>query len=263
MDMTLAPVLDVNTNPNNAVIGDRSYGSKFQTAAKCGSSFIENLQANGVAGCAKHWPGHGDTREDSHDALPSLPHHISRLESIEMAPFRAAVSANVASALVAHLLVPAIEPRAHVPASCSERAVTHLRKNLRFGDGVVMTDDMEMGALKHIRWPNDESDVRYDSGAVPRAAAEGLRAGIDLFLACHTRQLQLDIIDALTRAIERDESTRAKATAANRRLDMLCDAYVSVAPPGPFGTSGPTTVVDPGWGTTTVARAMGAPRGRL
>ena len=88
MDMTLAPVLDVNTNPNNTVIGDRSYGSKFQTAAKCGSSFIENLQANGVAGCAKHWPGHGDTREDSHDALPSLPHHISRLESIEMAPFQ-------------------------------------------------------------------------------------------------------------------------------------------------------------------------------
>ena len=136
--MTLAPVLDVNTNPNNAVIGDRSYGSDARVASACGAAFIDALQVGGVAGCAKHWPGHGDTEEDSHDALPASRHGLRRLESVEMAPFRAAVSANVASALVAHLLVPAMEPEAHRPASCSERCVTHLRKNLRFGDGVVI-----------------------------------------------------------------------------------------------------------------------------
>ena len=69
--MTLAPVLDVNTNPNNAVIGDRSYGSDARVASACGAAFIDALQAGGVAGCAKHWPGHGDTEEDSHDALPA------------------------------------------------------------------------------------------------------------------------------------------------------------------------------------------------
>ena len=158
VDMTLAPVLDVNTNPNNAVIGDRSYGSDARVASACGAAFIDALQAGGVAGCAKHWPGHGDTEEDSHDALPASRHGLDRLESVEMAPFRAAISANVASALVAHLLVPAMEPEAHRPASCSERCVTYLRKNLRFGDGVVMTDDMEMGALRGIPWPAREGE---------------------------------------------------------------------------------------------------------
>ena len=264
VDMTLAPVLDVNTNPNNAVIGDRSYGSDARVASACGAAFIDALQAGGVAGCAKHWPGHGDTEEDSHDALPASRHGLRRLESVEMAPFRAAVSANVASALVAHLLVPAMEPEVHRPASCSGRCVTHLRKNLRFGDGVVMTDDMEMGALRGIPWPDREGEGGpFESGAVPRAATEGLRAGIDLFLACHTRRLQLDVIEALTIVIERDESAAAKARKARRRLDALCAAYVSAAPPGEFGTPGPTTSVDAVKGTATVASAMGEPRGRL
>ena len=264
VDMTLAPVVDVDTNPECVVIGDRAFATEPDAVGDAAVAFIEAAQKAGAATCAKHWPGHGDVREDSHDALPASRHGLDRLESVELAPFRAAISANVASALVAHLLVPAMEPEAHRPASCSERCVTYLRKNLRFGDGVVMTDDMEMGALRGIPWPAREGEGGpFESGAVPRAATEGLRAGIDLFLACHTRRLQLDVIEALTIAIERDESAAAKARKARRRLDALCAAYVSAAPPGKFGTPGPTTSVDAVKGTATVAAAMGESRGRL
>ena len=136
--MTLAPVLDVNTNPNNAVIGDRSYGSDARVASACGAAFIDALQAGGVAGCAKHWPGHGDTEEDSHDALPASRHGMDRLESVEMAPFRAAISANVASALVAHLLVPAMESGALVSDDIVVGIIEEAIKDVSCRNGFIL-----------------------------------------------------------------------------------------------------------------------------
>ena len=204
--MDLAPVVDVNTNPRNRVIGDRSYGTTPDDVSAMGAAFITAIQREGVAACAKHWPGHGDTVEDSHEELPTLKHDMERLRSVEMRPFEAAIAADVASVLVAHLLVPAMEVVAKekkkeekeeaveeeeeevVPASCSRAVVGYLRRELGY-DGLVMTDDMEMGALK-----------AYGAG---RAAVRGCEAGVDVFLMCHTRELQTEIVDALAGAMTR------------------------------------------------------------
>ena len=108
--MTLAPVVDVDTNPECVVIGDRAFATEPDAVGEAAVAFIEAAQKAGAATCAKHWPGHGDVREDSHDALPVLPHALDRLRAVEMRPFERAVEANVAAVLVAHLEVPAMEP---------------------------------------------------------------------------------------------------------------------------------------------------------
>lgn len=145
IDMDLAPVVDVNTNPANRVIGDRSYGEDPARVAAMGAAFIRSIQEQGVAACAKHWPGHGDTTEDSHEELPTLTHDMARLRSTEMRPFAAALDAGVASVLVAHLLVPAMEPPGcePVPGSCSGAVVGYLRREMGY-DGLVMVGESQL-----------------------------------------------------------------------------------------------------------------------
>ena len=219
VDMDLAPVVDVHTNPANTVIGDRAFGTDPSAVATAAAAFITALQARGVAACAKHWPGHGDTVEDSHDALPSLPHDLRRLRDVEMRPFRDAIAANVASVLVAHLLVPAMEPPGArpVPASASAAVIRALRRDEGF-DRLVMTDDMEMGAMRAF--------------GLGDAAVRGLAAGVDMFLVCHTESAQTEVLDALTAALAEGKISRAAAEAATRRVDDACDAFVEPAPPG-------------------------------
>src|ERR1700675_132211 len=100
-----APVLDVHTNPNNPVIGDRALAARAEDVAKLGQAIIRGLQSEGVAACGKHFPGHGDTSADSHVELPLVEHPIERLRGVEFVPFRAAVEARVASIMTAHLLM--------------------------------------------------------------------------------------------------------------------------------------------------------------
>ena len=199
--MDLALVVDVNTNPANTVIGDRAFGTDPRAAGAAAAAFITALQARGVAACAKHWPGHGDTVEDSLRRAPSLAHDIRRLRDVEMRPFRDAIAANVASVLVAHLLVPAMEPSGArpVPASASAAVVGALRRDEGF-DRLVMTDDMEMGAMR-----------AYGLGD---AAVRGLAAGVDMFLVCHSEPAQMEVLDALTAALAEGKISRVAAEAA-------------------------------------------------
>src|SRR6187431_812083 len=138
------PVLDVLTNPKNPVIGDRSLAERAEDVARLGSAIIRALQAEGIAACGKHFPGHGDTSTDSHLELPLVEHPPERLREVEFEPFRAAVAADVATIMTAHVLVPSLDEQ--VPATLSKRIVGMLRGELNY-QGVILSDDLEMKAV--------------------------------------------------------------------------------------------------------------------
>jgi beta-N-acetylhexosaminidase len=143
--LDFAPVLDVHTNPKNPVIGDRALGEKAADVARLGAAIIRTLQAQGIAACGKHFPGHGDTQADSHHELPLVEQPPERLREVEFAPFRAAIEARVATIMTAHVLVPAFDETR--PATLSKRIVTELlREELNY-DGVILSDDLEMKAV--------------------------------------------------------------------------------------------------------------------
>jgi beta-N-acetylhexosaminidase len=210
IDLNFAPVMDVDTNPQNPVIGDRSFSRDAKRVALLGCALISGLQKGGVAACAKHFPGHGDTESDSHTALPRLPHKMERLESVELPPFRAAVRSGVASIMTAHVIFEAVD--ASVPATMSEPVLTGiLRDQLGFSD-VVFSDDVEMAAIaKHF--------------GAERAAVEGLRAGVDNFLVCHTAETAERMISALAKAHERGDVSEARLVQAESRVLRLVANY--------------------------------------
>ena len=152
-----APVLDVMTNAKNPVIGDRALATTADDVARLGATIIRTLQAEGMAACGKHFPGHGDTSVDSHLELPLVEHPPDRLRAIEFVPFRAAVQADVATIMTAHVLVPSLDEDR--PATLSRRVVTDLlRKELGYG-GVILSDDLEMKAIAHdVRRPGRRGD---------------------------------------------------------------------------------------------------------
>src|SRR6476660_6612137 len=140
--LDFAPVLDVHTNPKNPVIGDRALADTAAEVARLGSAIVRVLQAEGVAACGKHFPGHGDTSTDSHLELPLVEHPPERLREVEFEPFRAAIDAGVATIMTAHVLVPALDEKR--PATLSKRVVTGLLREELHYDGVILSDDLEM-----------------------------------------------------------------------------------------------------------------------
>jgi beta-N-acetylhexosaminidase len=169
VNMDLAPVVDVNTNPLNPVIGVRAFGSQVDEVAQLGAETVRGLQDSGVSAVAKHFPGHGDTAVDSHLDLPVVPHSRERLESTELRPFQAAMQAGVDGIMTAHLYVPSIEPEPNLPATLSHAALTGLlRQQLGF-QGLILTDALDMDAIKRDR-------------TAAEAAVEAFGAGADMLL---------------------------------------------------------------------------------
>jgi beta-N-acetylhexosaminidase len=167
VNMNLAPVLDVNTNPNNPVIGTRSFGSDPQEVAAYGLAAIGAYQAAGIIATAKHFPGHGDTDLDSHYALPVLAHSRERLDAVDLPPFRAAIAAGVDAIMTAHLLVPAIEDDPTRPATLSPAVLTGLlRQELGF-EGLIVSDALGMRAITKLL-------------PLPEAAVRAVQAGVDV-----------------------------------------------------------------------------------
>lgn len=221
-DLDFAPVLDVDTNPANPVIGDRSFARESELVSALGSALIEGLQGAGVAACGKHFPGHGDTSQDSHLVLPSLPHSMERLEAVELPPFAAAIRAGVASIMTAHVIFEALDP-SH-PATMTRPALDGILRD-RFGfDGVVISDDLEMRAIA-------------DNFGIEEAVVRGVNAGVDLFLVCHTPSLQHEAIDTLIRAVEDGRVERARLEEAGRRIDRMVERFVRPALPPPVSSA--------------------------
>jgi beta-N-acetylhexosaminidase len=205
IDQDYAPVVDVDTNPANPVIGDRSLGRDPELVGRLGAALARGLQSRGVAACAKHFPGHGDTSQDSHVDLPRLSHPLSRLEAIELAPFRALARAGVASVMTAHVVFEALD--AERPATLSPPVMDLLRGACGF-DGPALSDDLEMKAVA-AHYPLEE--------VVPGAVA----AGVDGLLVCHRADVQARAVDLLRHAVERGRVTAGRLAEAQARIDRL------------------------------------------
>ncbi len=181
-----APVLDVDNNPDNPVIGDRSYSPDPERVAALGVQAVRGFQEDaGILACGKHFPGHGDTDTDSHHALPRISHDRARLESVERVPFHAAVAAGLGAVMTSHILFPAIDPA--LPATLSHDILTGLLRQQMGFDGLVITDDLEMRGIA-------------DHWGAGEAAVLAVEAGADLLLCCHTYDTQREIAAALTAA---------------------------------------------------------------
>ncbi len=213
-DMNYAPVLDIDTNPQNPVIGARSFGRSPELVSAMGVAFATGLESVGVAACGKHFPGHGDTSQDSHAELPRLAHSLERLEQVELKPFAAAVNAGIPSLMTAHVI---FEPLDAVYPATMSRAVLHglLRERLGY-DGLVVSDDLEMRAIAG----------HYD---IVETVVRGLNAGVDHFLCCHTAELAHRAIEHVIHAVENGQVSRATLAGANRRIDAFAQRYARPA----------------------------------
>ena len=154
-----APVVDVNTNLKNPIIGNRSFGSDVQNVIAKALAYAQGLQDNGVLAAIKHFPGHGDTDVDSHLDLPVVKHSLERLNKIELAPFKALMDKKIGGAMIAHLYVPQLEKGKNIPASISYDIVTNLLKNKFRYEGLVITDALNMNAVAK-KYPAGELDLR-------------------------------------------------------------------------------------------------------
>lgn len=142
-----APVVDVNTNPNNPIIGNRSFGSEVPNVISSALAYSNGLQDNNILAAIKHFPGHGDTEQDSHLDLPVISHSLKRLNEIEIAPFKALMDKGIGGVMVAHLYVPALEKTKGIPASISKNIITGILKEQLGYKGLIITDALNMGAV--------------------------------------------------------------------------------------------------------------------
>jgi len=225
--LDFAPVVDVDTNPHNPVIGDRSFGRDPARVIRHATAIIEGLQAGGVAACAKHFPGHGDTDTDSHLRLPRVRHDLHRLREVELAPFAAAVAAGVASIMTAHVVFEAVDGRR--PATISPEVMALLREELRY-DGVVFSDDLEMKAVA-------------DHFSPEQLVQGSLEAGVDAFLVCSDASLRDEVLRRIERAPDAKlERPLARVIALKQRYAAGGRAAEAAAEPEPGTASGSLVV---------------------
>ncbi|SCG73376.1 glycoside hydrolase family 3 protein [Micromonospora coxensis] len=250
--LNYAPDADVNDNPANPVIGVRAFGAEPDLVARHTAAWVRGLQSAGVAACAKHFPGHGDTRVDSHHDLPRIGASRARLDAVELVPFRAAVAAGVQAVMTGHLLVPALD--AELPATLSPRVLGDLLRDELGFSGVVVTDAVEMRAV---------ADRYGFAGAAVRALAAGADAvcvggeHADEAAARHLR-------DAIVTAVVSGELPEERLAEAAKRVGQLA-AWTVAARAGRPARDLPDADGSP-IGLAAARRALrvsGAPAGRL
>ncbi|MFH5182562.1 beta-N-acetylhexosaminidase [Paenibacillus sp. TAB 01] len=186
-NVDFAPVMDVNSNPNNPVIGDRSFGAEASLVSSMGVQEMKGLQSQKVLPVVKHFPGHGDTSVDSHLGLPIVQNDMERLLKLELVPFAEAFGQQADAVMVAHILLPKLDP--DVPASMSKEVMTNLlRKEMGF-EGVIMTDDMTMGAIEQ----------HY---TIEEAAVKSVQSGANVIMVGHDYDKAVAVIGAIRRAVD-------------------------------------------------------------
>ncbi|KAA0126658.1 glycoside hydrolase family 3 protein [Chryseobacterium sp. SN22] len=172
-----APVVDVNTNPNNPIIGNRSFGSEVNNVVSSALSYSNGLQDNNILAAIKHFPGHGDTNTDSHLDLPVVSHNLERLNSVEIAPFKALMDKGIGGVMVAHLYVPALESGKGIPASVSKNIVTGLLKDKLGYKGLIITDALNMGAVANKYKPGELDAMAFKAGNDIMLFSQGVAEG--------------------------------------------------------------------------------------
>src|SRR5438309_328061 len=214
-----APDADVNNNPGNPIINTRSFGENPERVAQFVSEFVRGVRENGGLATAKHFPGHGDTAADSHIDLPVIRADRARLDSLELIPFRAAISSQVDSIMTGHLNVPALEPDPNTPATLSHNILTDLlRKQLGY-QGLVVTDAMDMGGIT----------VRYAPG---EAAVRAIAAGVDCLLMPPVPDAAFEALQAAVKSgrisKERLDASVRRILQAKARLGLNANRLVDV-----------------------------------
>ncbi|WP_347815201.1 beta-N-acetylhexosaminidase [Rossellomorea sp. DA94] len=209
-NLDFAPVLDVNSNPNNPIIGDRSFSPDPDIVSELGIQTMKGIQSQNILSSIKHFPGHGDTSVDSHLALPVVNKSLQELESLELIPFKRAIDDGADLVMVAHILLPELDDT--YPSSLSEAIVTDLlRKKLNF-KGVVITDDMTMKAVA-------------DNYGMGEAAVLSVKAGSDLILIAHDAQKAVTAMEALKSAVKNGEISEERIDESVKRIINLKQKY--------------------------------------
>jgi beta-N-acetylhexosaminidase len=206
INLDFAPVLDVHSNPDNPVIGDRSLSSNPEEVIALGWAFAQGLRAGGVIPCGKHFPGHGDTAQDSHFELPVVKKTVDALMAMELAPFRHACQNQIESLMTAHVLYPALDPE--FPATLSPAILQGLLRRTLGYRGVLFSDDLEMKAIS----------AKY---GLEEAALLGVAAGADALLFCHDAEKASRALDLLCRRAEEKSSLRERVEESYARIREL------------------------------------------
>jgi len=218
VNLNFAPVLDIDTNPLNPVIGDRAFGSTPDSVIEHALAFAHGLHEGGVLSCGKHFPGHGDTELDSHLALPRLCHDRARLDAVELRPFRAAIGV-LPSLMTAHVLFDQLDP--DVPATMSHQAITDLLRHELGFDGAVFSDDLEMKAISE----------RY---SIEEAGVLAIEAGCDLLLVCSDVDAAARLRDTLAIEATRSAAFGDRLSEACRRAEALRRRITELPPAVPL-----------------------------
>ena len=203
INMNMAPVLDIHTNPSNPIIGDRAFGTEPEQVCLMGAATIAGLHDHRVLACGKHFPGHGDTSADSHLELPVVQATRERLEEVELKPFQYAIDHGLQAMMTAHIHYPALDQSN--PATMSPAILSGMLRQQMGFSGVILSDDLEMRAI-------------LDHSEVGNAAVRSLQAGVDMLLVCKTLSLETDTLEAVRRAIASHELGPARLEASLARV---------------------------------------------
>jgi beta-N-acetylhexosaminidase len=206
INLDFAPVLDVNSNPQNPVIGDRAFAADPQKVTALGERWVRGLRDGGIVPCGKHFPGHGNTDKDSHFALPVVDRPLAELEKVELPPFVGACRSQIESLMTAHVLYRALDPK--LPATLSRKIVTGLLREKLAYDGVIFSDDMEMRAIS-------------DNYRQEQAVALCVRAGIDVLLFGHDLSRAIHAFEFLYSECEKNATVRARVEQSYHRIARL------------------------------------------
>jgi beta-N-acetylhexosaminidase len=208
VNVNYAPCADVNINPRNPVIGTRSFGEDPQKVGALAAALTRGIQSVGVAATVKHFPGHGDTASDSHHGVPQVPHSLERLQAVELPPFQQVLEAGVQLVMTCHLALPAITGREDLPATLSKRVLTQLLRQEMGFRGVIVTDALDMHAIRQ-------------GEALGMEAVAALQAGADLLLTMSEAQDRDRVYRGLQQAYNREILTTKKVKAALGRVAAL------------------------------------------
>lgn len=208
-NLDFAPMLDLHLHRESAVTKQRSFGTDPKHVGECGAAFARGLRNAGVLACAKHFPGHGDTKLDPHETLPSFDGSMERLHEMELVPFARLIQDAVPMIMTAHILLPRLD--ADAPATLSRTILTTmLRESMRF-EGVILADDLGMGAIR-------------ERLGQEKAAIETFRAGSDMALLCHEWSDVRPVLEATAEALQSGVFAHPEWQASQRRIQRVIES---------------------------------------
>nr|WP_275582985.1 beta-N-acetylhexosaminidase [Gracilibacillus alcaliphilus] len=225
INWNLAPVLDINNNQHNPVIGVRSFSDSPDQVSAFGQQAMKGMQAAGIIPTLKHFPGHGDTQIDSHLGMATLTHNMERLEQIELKPFRTCIEAGAEVVMTAHIHFSTMEPQQVRPATVSKRVLTDILRNQLGFQGVITTDCLEMEAISDT--------IGTENGAV-----QAVQAGADLVMISHTYEKQIGAAEMLHQAVKTGELSHQRMEQSVQRVNRLIDKYTEQAQSQAFDSVG-------------------------